>query len=61
MQDIAIQEIKTNPFASAISKPKPKKQTEDHILAEDEAVDQMVYYDKSSCLHAPKATNVPIF
>ena len=29
-------------------------------MAADEAYDQMIYYDKSSCMHAPKANQVPI-
>lgn len=37
-------------------KKKRKQQESPVVLAEDEAIDKMVYYDKSSCMHAPKAT-----
>lgn len=42
------------------SSQKKAKESPPVILAEDEATDKMVYYDKSSFMYAPKATEVPI-
>ena len=41
--------------ANNIAQPAAAKKAEKILLAEDETADQMVYYDKSSCMHAPKA------
>ena len=75
LQDRAIQEIRSTPFTpksrqiptnpSTVLSTKKLKATKEHvpvvILAEAEAIDKMIYYDKSSCMHAPKACHVPKF
>ena len=59
MQDQAIKEMKT--IDTATKKKPHRRKKSPVILAEDEAIDKMIYYDKSSCMHAPKACHVPKF
>ena len=75
LQDRAIQEIRSTPFTPksrqvpadalpelGMNKLKaPKVKLPVVILAEAEAIDKMIYYDKSRCMHAPKACHVPKF